>query len=214
MVPYKHNFGQTITTDVEGTAADRAFIAHLQWSAAQAVATDTDGIFDGIEAEDSTADPAGVAVAATPAADEFVAQPPCARNVTVTVAATTPAHVKAAAITVSGKNIAGATITEAFTPTAATPATLTGSKAFAEIVSVAVPAQDGDSVTVDVGWGDKLGLPYKLARSTILAGQTALNNVVESTDPTLAVSATAIESNTIDLSSNLDGHAVDTYLLV
>ena len=103
MVPYKHNFGQTITTDVEGTAADRAFIAHLQWSAAQAVATDTDGIFDGIEAEDSTADPAGVAVAATPAADEFVAQPPCARNVTVTVAATTPAHVKAAAITVSGK---------------------------------------------------------------------------------------------------------------
>ena len=77
-----------------------------------------------------------------------------------------------------------------------------------------MPAQDGDSVTVDVGWGDKLGLPYKLARSTILAGQTALNNVVESTDPTLAVSATAIESNTIDLSSNLDGHAVDTYLLV
>ena len=133
---------------------------------------------------------------------------------TVTVAATTPAHVQAAAITVSGKNIAGATITEAFTPTAATPATLTGSKAFAEIVSVAVPAQDGDSVTVDVGWGDKLGLPYKLARSTVFAGQTALNNVVESTDPTLAVSMTAIESNTLDLSNPLDGHAVDTYLLV
>lgn len=30
MAPYKHNFGQKITTDVEGVALDRAFLAHFQ----------------------------------------------------------------------------------------------------------------------------------------------------------------------------------------
>ena len=52
----------------------------------------------------------------------LVAQPPCARNVTVTVAATTaPGHVKAADIVVTGKNMAGETITESFKPTEKTP---------------------------------------------------------------------------------------------
>jgi len=41
-----------------------------------------------------------------------------------------------------------------------------------------------------------------------------LNNVKEATEPAITVSATAIESNTIDLNSALDGHDVDTYLLV
>lgn len=41
---YKHNFGQTITTDVEGVGVDRAFLAHINIPAASAVASDAAGI--------------------------------------------------------------------------------------------------------------------------------------------------------------------------
>jgi hypothetical protein len=41
-----------------------------------------------------------------------------------------------------------------------------------------------------------------------------LNNVKEGTAPTVAVSATAVESNTIDLNSVLNGSVVDAYLMV
>lgn len=68
--------------------------------------------------------------------------------------------------------------------------------------------------TVSVGWNDKLGLPYKLSHNTIIQGMTFLNNTREAVEPTVAVSATAIESNTIDLSTALNGNQVDVYLLV
>ncbi len=122
MASYKHNFGQTITTDADGVSCDMGFIANLAWTALETAAADTDGVFDGIVAETTGGDP----VVATPESDEFVAQPPCARNVTVTVAATTAGHVKAAAIVVAGTNLNDDTITESFTPTVDTPATLVG----------------------------------------------------------------------------------------
>ncbi len=66
--------------------------------------------------------------------------------------------------------------------------------------------------TVSVGFGDILGLPFKLAHNTVLAAY--LNNAKEGTAPTVTTSATAIESNTIDLNSALDGNQVDIYLIV
>ena len=211
MMPYKHNFGQKIDTDTPGVSVDRGFIANLSWTALQAAAADTDGIFDGIAAEDATAEPAGEAVVADTDSDEFIAQPPCARNVTVTVAATTAGHVKAAAIVVAGKNMAGAAITESFTPTVDTPATLTGAKAFASVDSVTVPAQDGDSVTVDVGFGQLIGLPYKLDKKRVLV---TLNDGVVDTAPALATSATVLESNTVDFNGSLDGSVMDMSVIV
>lgn len=65
---------------------------------------------------------------------------------------------------------------------------------------------------VYVGWNDKLGLPYKLSHNTVLAAY--LDNVLEGTAPTVTTSATAIESNTIDLDSALNGKVVDIYLIV
>ncbi|HWQ89518.1 MAG TPA: hypothetical protein VN374_06050 [Desulfitobacteriaceae bacterium] len=65
---------------------------------------------------------------------------------------------------------------------------------------------------VSVGWCDKLGLPYKLAQNTVLA--TYLDNTKETNPPTVTVSATDLESNTIDLDSALNGKVVDAYLLV
>jgi len=67
---------------------------------------------------------------------------------------------------------------------------------------------------VSVGWNDKLGLPYQLTRNTIIPGLTFLDNTREATEPTVTVSATALESNAIDLNSALDGTAVDVYLVV
>lgn len=66
--------------------------------------------------------------------------------------------------------------------------------------------------TVSIGWGDKLGLPYKLAHNTVLAAY--LNNVREGTAPTVTVDADEIEKNTIDLNSALNGSPVDAYLIV
>lgn len=173
---YKYNFGQTISTDIPGYGVDRGFIANLSWTAAQAVAADTNGIFDGIVAPDGTA-----------------------------------GHVKAADIVVTGKNMAGETITESFKPTVDTPATLTGAKAFKEITSVVVPPQDGDSVTVDVGFGELIGLPYKIAKKRVLM---TLNDGVLDTAPTLAISATVLESNTVDFNGSLDGSAMDMSIIV
>ena len=87
-----------------------------------------------------------------------------------------------------------------------------GTKAFKTITSIAVPAMDGVGVTIDVGIGEKLGLPYKLTHNTVLAA--AINNVREAVAPTVTVSPTAIESNTIDLDTALGGTVVDVYLIV
>lgn len=67
---------------------------------------------------------------------------------------------------------------------------------------------------VSVGWNDVLGLPYKLLQNTVIPGMTFLANTRETTGPTITVSPTDIESNTIDLDGALNGTVVDAYLLV
>jgi hypothetical protein len=65
--------------------------------------------------------------------------------------------------------------------------------------------------TVTIGTTDLLGLPYKLAHNTV---QAAYLNNTKDAGPTVTVSATALESNTVDLNSALNGKAVDVYLFV
>lgn len=65
---------------------------------------------------------------------------------------------------------------------------------------------------VSVGWTDKLGLPYKLSHNTVVS--TFVDNALEGTAATVTVSATALESNTIDPNTALSGKVVDVYLLV
>jgi hypothetical protein len=64
--------------------------------------------------------------------------------------------------------------------------------------------------TVSVGWGDKLGLPYKLPFNTM--DKTFFNGVLEVTAPTVITSAIDLESNTIHLSSALNGSVIDVLL--
>lgn len=90
-----------------------------------------------------------------------------------------------------------------------------GEGASAGVTTAATSANTTPGVAPDVvtvGWNDKLGLPYLLGHNTILA--VYLDNTKEANAATVTVSATAIESNTIDLHSALDGSAVDIYLIV
>ena len=80
-------------------------------------------------------------------------------------------------------------------------------------MEVVAPAHDGTGATTSIGWGDKLGLPYKLTHNTVLAA--FLNNAREAVAPTVTVSPTAIEGNSVLLSSALaDSQPVDVYLIV
>ncbi len=141
-----------------------------------------------------------------------ITNPDVPRNVTATTAGTA-ADVAAVQVTVTGTNMYGETITEtlpAFTLNTAT--TVTGSKAFATVTSYSVPAMDGTGATVAIGTGAKLGLPAKLSTNSVLAAHLA--TVKEGTAPTVAFSASAVESNTVTLNSTLNGTAVvvDYYL--
>ena len=116
-------------------------------------------------------------------------------------------------VTINGTDEAGNVISEilpVFTVNTAT--TVVGNKAFNTVTSIVIPAHDGTGATTAIGLGAKLGIGEKLAEDSLVAAH--LNAVRESTRPTVAVSATALESNTVDLSSALDGNEVliDYYL--
>jgi hypothetical protein len=203
--PFNPNLGQKMQSHVEGVEVDGAYVAHFQVAAADAVAADTDGVHAAIACS------ADSAVTVTTG----FTNPAVPRNITATVACDTAANIKAVKVKVTGTNYLDEAITEELTAfTDNTAGSVTGDKAFKTVTKVEIPAMDGAGVTVAIGFGDKLGLPFKLAHNTLLYKKTFLNNALEGTEPTVAVSATAIESNTIDLNSALDGHVVDAYLLV
>lgn len=201
MYPYNPFKGQKIQNHA-GVGVDHEFLAHYPIPKPSAV--DADGIVDGAEA--TTGAEAEPLVITT-----FLAQPDVARNITVTVAATTAGDVAAGNIVVAGTDLSGAAISENFAITADTPATVTGSLAFKSVTSITVPVQDGASVTVDAGWGKKFGLPYKLpANSLILLklfdGSTDSGTVTVSTSR-LAANVLAI-NGTPDGEKNIDLHII------
>lgn len=56
-----------------------------------------------------------------------------------------------------------------------------------------------------------IGLPYKLAKKRVLL---TLNDGVVDTAPTLTISASALESNTVDFNGSLDGSAMDMSIII
>ena len=203
LAPYKYDYGQILSTDVEGLSVDRGFIANLVWTALQTAAADAAGAV--------LTEAASATEIVTVLAAAMLAQPPCSRNAVVTVAATTAGHVKAAAIRVNGLDLNGVAIYEDFTPVVDTPAVLTGTKAFASFTSLVIPAQDGASVTISLGWGELIGLPYMLTKKRVLV---TLNDGVVDTAPTLAISSSVLSSNTVDFNGSLDGSVMDMSIVV
>jgi hypothetical protein len=155
---------------------------------------------------------AGGQTAAADVVTTGITNPAVPRNITAT-AGGTAGDIKAVQVVVEGTNYADEAISETLPIfTVNTAGSVEGSKAFKTVTKITIPAHDGTGATTAIGFGDKLGLPYKLAHNTVLAAY--LNNVKESTAPTVAVSATAVESNTIDLNSALNSSVVDAYLMV
>jgi len=201
MYPYNHKMGQRIQTDADGVALDRSFLAHFQVAAADAVLGT------------AAAAHAAITCALTPVVTTTgFTNPAAPRNVTAT-AGGTAGDIKAVQVVIEGTNYAGEAISETLPVfTVDTAGIVTGSKAFKTITKVTIPAMDGAGATVSVGFGAKLGLPYKLTHNTVL--HAFLDNAREGTAPTVAVSATVLESNTITLNSALNAKVVDAYLIV
>lgn len=164
----------------------------------------------------------------------FQATPPAASNdvvlaattlttstQTVTSGITNPAVPRALSVTgnaagitgnvvITGKNIKGDTITETFALSGTS--TVQGSKAFATVRSIQLPAKTNASGdTVSVGTTNKIGLPFAQPHNRVIA--TYYNNVLEGTAPTVAVNS-AVESNTVTLNTALAGAVVDVYVIV
>lgn len=156
---------------------------------------DADGVLEAVE--DS-----GEEVEVT----EGIENPDVPRNITAT-AAGVEADIKAIKVTVVGTNDAGEAIEEelpAFTVNE--EGTVEGSKAFATVTKVVIPAHDGEGATTAIGFGDKIGLGVKLPRNTVLAA--FVEGEKEGTAPTVATSSTVLASNTINTNTAMEEKAL------
>jgi hypothetical protein len=135
-----------------------------------------------------------------------------ARNITVTQTAV-DAEDTNGTILVTGTDLAGATITETITPNAG--ATVAGTKAFKTVTSIVGAGWviGGGNDTIIVGFGDVIGLPDKLS-DTAQVVAASKNNVKEGTAPTVTVSSSVLASNTVDLSTAMDGDGIVIYYMV
>lgn len=193
--------GINVMTDAPDYQLDARVPVTLSLTAAQAAAASATGIH--------------AAVTDTGEEQEIttgITNPPFPRNITAT-AGGTAGDIKAIQVTVEGTNMAGEAISEdlpAFTVD--TAGIVTGSKIFATVTKITIPAHDGTGATTAIGFGSKIGLPTKLDRNTVQAAY--LNKAKEGTAPTVTVSSTALESNGVTLNSSLNGTAVDIELTI
>ena len=124
MTPYKHYFGQRITTDCD-VAADRAFIAHYSIAAADAAAESDDGV---LAATDLNATAQSITTGLT--------NPAVPRNVKVKGNASGINNV----VKIYGTNFAGEAISEEITPNGETA--VAGDLAFKTVTKVDLPVED------------------------------------------------------------------------
>jgi len=199
MSKFHPNVSNFIQSDVRSKRVERCYIAHLQIPAIKA----------------AVANPIGIHAVVTGAAQELITEitnPGVPRNITAT-AGGTAGSIKAVQIIIEGTNYNDEVITETLPAfTLDTAGLVEGNKAFRTITKIICPAHDAVSASVSIGFGEKLGLPYRLVHNTIR--DVFLDNVKEAIASTIVTNATELESNTIDLNSALNGKIIDIYLMV
>lgn len=125
----------------------------------------------------------------------------------------TGADIKAIQVVIAGTDIDDQAITETLPAfTVNTPGTVTGTKAFKTVTSITIPAHDGTGATTAIGVGAALGLSRTGTMDTCL--MAFLGTTREGTLPTVLRSSTVLSSNTMALSSALDGSDVTAYFAV
>jgi hypothetical protein len=151
-------------------------------------------------------DHAGITSTSAVTITSFDAQPDMSRNLTITPGGLT-SHVGACTITISGTNIFGQSISETFSIDANESGTVTGSKAFKSVSSIAIPAgceEEYKAATWDFGIGTKLGVKNCMSNAGDIFF-SLLNGAKEGTAPTMAVDADEVEKNTSTFNGSLDG---------
>ena len=166
-------------------------IADAAAAATANVLNDNDGDTDGSGATVST----------------FLVAQDVPRALQITPVSTT-ADVKAGNVTVTGTNVFGETITEAFAFLDNASTATTGTKAFKTVTSISFPAEDSPyTAQWDVGFTDKLGLDHCMDYAGDLAWATA-DGTYEGTRPTCTADADEVEKNVCDPNTAANG-AVD-----
>ena len=199
LAPYNHFIGQHLMTHVEGLTVDRAYIAHYVIPVGKAVAADTDYVLaaTALDADEVTVVTTGIT------------NPPTPRVLSITGNKSTAVG----DVIIEGTDMAGAELVETITSTG--DATVVGTKAFATVTKITLPAFAGAvAEAISVGLADAFGLPYRLPYDTIIkmfnGGQVA--TVVSATSSFDAVN---LSENYIDPSVALDPtKQVDVYLIV
>ena len=206
----KVSLGSPVTLDANGLMVD-ATSTELPNATTKTFTTATDNTspLDGAIAAPSTVFLNG--------ADVLVWSLDVPRNITGVVSHSTTTL--AMTVTINGYDVYGAPMSETITfPATATSISVAGVKAFKYIYSyVIVAAGNATTNTLNLGWGDVLGMPYRLTlKSDLLA--TFFNEVLEATAPTLvigdATTATATTGDvrgTIDTNSAMNGSAVSVW---
>jgi metal-dependent amidase/aminoacylase/carboxypeptidase family protein len=187
--------GQNLATDASGVSVLAAELAHIQIASTIAVAPSATSILA-----------ATALTAAVQAITAGITNPAIPRNVSIKGNASG----NAGNVVIKGTNYQGYAITETIALNGTS--TAVGAKAFKTITEIDLPIQThAGTDTVSIGFGAILGLPYLLKCNTV---QSAfLNNIIESTAPTVTIDSANIENNTITLNSTLNGNQVDIYLL-
>ncbi len=157
---------------------------------------------------------AGPTSAAATSVSSFSGQPDVPRALVVTRGGTTAVGMPACAVTVSGTNINGASISETLSLVGA-QAAIEGFKAFKTVTSVAWAAgcETGNfSATWSVGRTNRLGLK-KCMRNAGHFFQATYADAFQSTRPTVVASASTVEGNTVWLSTALGGQDVEAFFV-
>lgn len=193
LTPYKHNYGQTVTTDAEGVSVLREQLAHIHIPAALAVATDEDGVLiANLDAEAQTI-------------TEGITSPayPRALSVNANVAGVV-GNVK-----ITGTNFAGEEITETI---ALNETTLKdGNFAFKTVTKIELPAQIHTPVqqvetATAAGTVTQAGNAAVTVTSKLFAEAVAVDVPVEAADDAAAIALairTALAADT-DISEHFD----------
>lgn len=138
----------------------------------------------------------------------------------VTAAGTHNSAFVTCTITITGYTIYKQKVVETLTLSGTTTASAAGKKAFKYITSIAITsAGNATTDTINIGWGDVLGLPYKLAAKSDLLGvwfnDTLDSSVTVVLADTSTVSATTGDTRgTVDPNSACDGSAVKLWMHV
>lgn len=190
--------GQRIKTDITGDSLDRGFIARYTIAAADAVAPSTTYIKTAVTLADGST--------TTVLAAALTHQPPTPRVLSITGNAASAVG----NVVIAGKNAAGESITDTIISTGA--ATVAGTKAFASITSIVLPARGAPGDTIAIGLHGAFGIPYKLPHDTVIK---ILNNGAATTVAAgSAFSATVLCGNFIVPTAALNAAQIDVYLIV